>query len=935
MADPEFVNIHTGTTVDYINGGAGKGVDYMEEYTFFDKAVSGRKQVWIRDTTQIVMYLNEFNNVAVTTFPNSSTQRFYAAITQNGMDGVANSGDEGAIRFYPDRDGQYDKYEWSEWYLELGGRSAFPLYTGPFTFASLNYGPDAPSTPVVGTTGSNGVDPSDNVNYYWRGMIDSVGDEWHTLTVGHDDTAMFSGKAELQSSDGRIWLFCVNPKTPGMTIRVTGNAQFYTTPAKTYWRPAILDQITYMTPGTGTVTFELRNIYGNPISYRINGGSVVNVGASNVTLNDTQFPNAGTTANTLEYWYTSTPSVIRTRTIYKNPTHPSLAESHGHFVWGDQTKLNELIARRNVAPYATAYNRMKTNADLHKRAGWKQFGRSGHRSPWMSSVALFPAETSPAFGNSAAINGVVGLFEGTLGTIISGDTLSLGDYVKQMVMGFTWARLDPIKFFGNQASGPNPAPEILGAGYYKSDMIWDTILAYDILAGHYRSDQFPRGLTPIEDYYARDALMSFVYIMNYMIGIGRGVVLGLWSYPRGAAAHVAAMCLKEYSTHYYGTSGYGSVQTTWPDHPATRWTMKVLYGSTRYNTPSSQSGNYPGSTIGIWNPEDPELWKPNGIWDGPIGYFSSLRRDLGLHAYFRAKYDPDAFYPIIQQALYNATNGVLTTTNSKPENSGNFYFAIPGIGNLTMGDLGVLVVQQAKVSYERNGSTLGEALIINNGQLTDPFAWMLHDVNIAGTPITAPPSFSTNPQSAVRAVGENVSFTVSAAGVPSPTLQWRKNGANISGQTGNTLTLTNLQTTDSGTYDCVATNSQGTATSNQAILTVNPPAGSAPAITLNPSSLVLTEGSQAIFTVTATGTPAPTYQWRKNGANISGATSATYSIAAVVAADAGEYDVVVTNVNGSATSSSALLTVNAITPPAPQGYFLPAVTATRKLRGYF
>lgn len=86
----------------------------------------------------------------------------------------------------------------------------------------------------------------------------------------------------------------------------------------------------------------------------------------------------------------------------------------------------------------------------------------------------------------------------------------------------------------------------------------------------------------------------------------------------------------------------------------------------------------------------------------------------------------------------------------------------------------------------------------------------------------------------------------------------------------------------------------------------------APVITGQPQSQTVAIGGTATFTVTATGSPAPTYQWRKNGTNISGATSATYSKSNVVAGDAGTYSVVVTNSAGSVTSNNATLTVTQV-----------------------
>lgn len=87
----------------------------------------------------------------------------------------------------------------------------------------------------------------------------------------------------------------------------------------------------------------------------------------------------------------------------------------------------------------------------------------------------------------------------------------------------------------------------------------------------------------------------------------------------------------------------------------------------------------------------------------------------------------------------------------------------------------------------------------------------------------------------------------------------------------------------------------------------------APAITRQPQSLAVTAGATAQFSVTATGTPSPTYQWMHDGAAVSGATNATLSLANVQTSDAGSYTVVVTNSQGSVTSETATLTVSAPT----------------------
>jgi hypothetical protein len=63
------------------------------------------------------------------------------------------------------------------------------------------------------------------------------------------------------------------------------------------------------------------------------------------------------------------------------------------------------------------------------------------------------------------------------------------------------------------------------------------------------------------------------------------------------------------------------------------------------------------------------------------------------------------------------------------------------------------------------------------------------------------------------------------------------------------------------------------------------------------------------FSVLASGTPAPTYQWYRDGVAIAGATGTSYMISPVFASHAGTYTVVATNSAGSVTSSGAVLTV--------------------------
>jgi len=194
---------------------------------------------------------------------------------------------------------------------------------------------------------------------------------------------------------------------------------------------------------------------------------------------------------------------------------------------------------------------------------------------------------------------------------------------------------------------------------------------------------------------------------------------------------------------------------------------------------------------------------------------------------------------------------------------------------------------------------------------------------LAVNPLVIAPAITSQPVSRTVTEGSTVSFSVSASGTAPFTYQWMKNGASISGATSATHSIAAAALADAGSYSVRVTNSAGSVTSNAATLTINPLVV-APAITSQPVSRTVTEGGAASFSVSASGTATLTYQWMKNGASISGATSATHSIAAAALADAGSYSVRVTNSAGSVTSNAAALTVN---PPDIAPTAAPTITS--------
>ncbi|WP_414661132.1 immunoglobulin domain-containing protein [Horticoccus sp. 23ND18S-11] len=204
------------------------------------------------------------------------------------------------------------------------------------------------------------------------------------------------------------------------------------------------------------------------------------------------------------------------------------------------------------------------------------------------------------------------------------------------------------------------------------------------------------------------------------------------------------------------------------------------------------------------------------------------------------------------------------------------------------------------------GTPFTITLIANNGvPATQTFL-----LNVL--PPNLPPTITTQPVAVVLDQGQTAAFSVTAGGTPPFTYQWRRNGIAIAGATSSTLSLTNIIGTSAGTYSAVVTNAAGTVTSAGASLVVN----TIPTITSQPHAQVAVLGGSATFDVAVSGGASFTYQWRKNGVAIAGANAASLTVNNVTAADAGNFDVLVSNTIGSTTSSMAqLTTVTAATAP--------------------
>jgi GH25 family lysozyme M1 (1,4-beta-N-acetylmuramidase) len=228
---------------------------------------------------------------------------------------------------------------------------------------------------------------------------------------------------------------------------------------------------------------------------------------------------------------------------------------------------------------------------------------------------------------------------------------------------------------------------------------------------------------------------------------------------------------------------------------------------------------------------------------------------------------------------------------------------------------------QWKFNNTNIASATGTSYTIFNAQTTNAGTYSLVASNSLGTATSSnatltvfiPLTITAQPTNLTVILGSNATFNVAAIGTPAPTYQWQFNNVNIPTATSSSLALVNVQSNKQGSYSVSVSNSTGSIISSNAILTVV----TRPAITTQPFNATVNQGGATNFTVTASGTPTLSYQWQLGGSNIAGATASTYVINNAQPAQAGNYQVVVTNNYGTVTSAVRTLTV--IAPPFISG----------------
>ncbi len=155
--------------------------------------------------------------------------------------------------------------------------------------------------------------------------------------------------------------------------------------------------------------------------------------------------------------------------------------------------------------------------------------------------------------------------------------------------------------------------------------------------------------------------------------------------------------------------------------------------------------------------------------------------------------------------------------------------------------------------------------------------------SVAMLAVNLPAMITSDPASVAVCEGQVLDLSVGASGSGLLAYQWLKDGVDIVDATNSTYEISAAAVADAGGYSVVVLGAcSSVVTSAVATVTVN----TTTIISQDPASVTVCAGAPVTLSVSASGS-ALTYQWRKGGIDIPGATDSTYSIASAGDADSG------------------------------------------------
>ncbi|XP_021053028.1 hemicentin-1 [Mus pahari] len=225
----------------------------------------------------------------------------------------------------------------------------------------------------------------------------------------------------------------------------------------------------------------------------------------------------------------------------------------------------------------------------------------------------------------------------------------------------------------------------------------------------------------------------------------------------------------------------------------------------------------------------------------------------------------------------------------------------------------VLTESHARYSILENGF-----LHIESAHVTDTGRYLCMATNVAGTDrrridlqVHVPPSIATGPTNVTVTVNVQTTLACEAIGIPKPSITWRKNGhlLNVDQNqnsyrllSSGSLVILSPSVDDTASYECTVTSDAGE--DKRAVdLTVQVP----PTIADEPMDFLVTRQAPAVMTCSASGVPAPSIHWTKNGLRLLPRgdgyrilSSGAIEISATQLNHAGRYTCVARNAAGSA-----------------------------------
>jgi pectate lyase len=283
-------------------------------------------------------------------------------------------------------------------------------------------------------------------------------------------------------------------------------------------------------------------------------------------------------------------------------------------------------------------------------------------------------------------------------------------------------------------------------------------------------------------------------------------------------------------------------------------------------------------------------WGPLGTGPGSTNNFPGFTNNVPYVLQLSVQ-RTDVNVMQISATWLNSASGVTLSTTTMDMDATNFNFDGIGLRPLT-------------------GASTATEIIFNQ-------------VQINYDPAATAPAVTTNPQDQSIFTGQSATFAVVVDGTPPFTYQWLyNNNTMLTDQTNATLTISDAQLSDTGGYSVIVSNAYGSATSDNAELTVSIP--TVPVIVTQPQSQTVIPGQSCEFTVVTGGSTPLSYQWYYNtNTAIADATGDALTLTNIQVAGQGTYSVVISNFVGVTNSSYAVLFVNT-NPVAPSFASAPA-----------